>query len=225
LRLEIREIHSGYGRVPALRGVSLDVRPRGVTTIVGPNGSGKTTLLRCISGLLKLWRGDIRWGERSLKGLAPDRIVRLGLSQVPQDRHVFPSMSVRDNLLMGIHPLSRSGKRDGLERVEAWLDRFPILRDRANSNASVLSGGEQQVLVIGRALVSDPEILLLDEPFLGLSPAAQGLCADLIASLREEGRTTVVTEQDFSARVEPLTDVLIEISRGQTVGRPVELKP
>lgn len=125
---------------------------------------------------------------------------------------------------MGVHPVSREGRSAGLERVEAWLDRFPILRDRADSDASVLSGGEQQILVIGRALVSDPAIVLLDEPFLGLSPAAQELCGELIASLRAEGRTTVIAEQDFSARVKPFTDFLLEIERGQVSAGPVEVK-
>jgi branched-chain amino acid transport system ATP-binding protein len=164
--LEVEELDVHYGAIQALRGVSLRVEEGEVVTLVGANGAGKTTTLRALSGLVPPSRGTIRFASRSLVGLRPEQIVRLGLAHSPEGRGVFPQLTVRENLELGGYI-----RRDSLAPdVDRAFDRFPRLRERAGQLAGTLSGGEQQMLALVRALMSRPKLLLLDEPSLGLAP-------------------------------------------------------
>lgn len=192
LRLESVEV--SYGPIVALRGISLEVSSGQVVTVLGANGAGKTTLLRTISGLLKALKGRLEFDGQDLKRLSPDRIVRLGIAQVPEGRQLFPDLTVRENLWMGSY-----SRRDGFIR-EDWervLNYFPVLRERLAQAAGTLSGGEQQMLAIGRALMARPKLLLLDEPSLGLAPmAVQSLFKFLKELNVREEMTILLAEQN-----------------------------
>src|SRR5215216_3993283 len=166
--LEVERLEVGYGEVTALRDVSLEIAQGEIVTLIGGNGAGKTTTLKTISGLIKPTAGAIRYQGAAITGFSPDRIVALGIAQVPEGRHVFPELSVEDNLRVGAHLVrARDGVRNGLDRVYAM---FPTLRARRYQLGGTLSGGEQQMLAVGRAIVSQPRLMLLDEPSLGLAP-------------------------------------------------------
>ena len=222
--LEIRNLSAGYGRLPVLHEVSLTVAEGQVVCVIGPNGAGKTTLLRVLSGLIPPWSGLVTFRGQHIAGLPAERTVRLGIAHVPQDRHVFPAMTVRENLVLGATALQ--GGRASSEAVrltsENWMERFPILGKRADQLAGVLSGGEQQILVICRALMADPSLILMDEPSLGLSPSATDLCFELIDELRRQGRTILLVEQD-GEKVQRLVDSMYEMGFG--VLREVNLPP
>jgi len=192
--LEVRDLHAGYGRVPVLRGVSLSVPPNHIVGLLGANGAGKTTLIRAISGLAAVHSGDIRFQGVSLTGIRPESVVRRGLVQVPQGRLLFGKMSVQENLEMGGYTLH------GAAALEAALDRvqamFPALRERARESAAVLSGGEQQMLALGRALMSNPRCLLLDEPSLGLAPKALDTILDVVERIRDAGTPVLIADQN-----------------------------
>jgi branched-chain amino acid transport system ATP-binding protein len=196
--LRIRGLAAGYRRMPVLHEVSLTIVAGESVGLVGANGAGKTTLLRAISGVVRSWAGTIEFDGADIGRWPAERISRHGLAHVPQDRHVFPDLTVAENLSVGATP----GLRNGLSRTEAsaraayWLDRFPLLAKRAGQPAGVLSGGEQQMLVICRALMAGPKLLLLDEPTLGLAPLAQQQCFELLAELQRDGLTTLVVDQD-----------------------------
>ena len=195
--LEVTGLSVAYGAIQALRGVSLRVEKGSVVALIGANGAGKTTLLRAISGLLAPREGGIRFDGREIAGLRAEEIVRLGISQAAEGRQNFSGLSVRDNLLVGAFPVYRFGAR---QRIEADMlrifDIFPRLRERAAQLAGTLSGGEQQMLAIARALMASPSLLLLDEPSTGLSPLIVGSIFDVIARLRERGGTTLLVEQN-----------------------------
>ena len=187
-------LESGYGASPALRGVSLTVELGSAVAVLGANGAGKTTLLKAISGALPCWRGTVRLAGKDIHGLAPHRVARHGVAHVPEGRELFPLLSVEENLLSGAYARA---DRLGLERdLDGIYQRFPILSDLRRRAALHLSGGEQQMVAIGRALMSAPRLLMLDEPSLGLSPA---LVADIFALLKElnqrQGLTLLVVEQ------------------------------
>ena len=168
--LEVRGVVAGYGRGPAiLNGATLTVRPGQVQCIIGPNGAGKSTLLKAIAGLLPVREGEIRFKGERIDGLRPDQILRKGICFVPQERALFPKMTVRENLRMGGYVLR--DKRELEERIEEVLEQFPILRERALQHAGTLSGGQQQMLAMARTLIVEPEIVMLDEPSLGLGAA------------------------------------------------------
>jgi branched-chain amino acid transport system ATP-binding protein len=192
--LEVRDLHAGYGRVAVLRGVSLSVPPKHIVGLLGANGAGKTTLIRAISGLAAVHSGDIRFRGVSLTGVRPESVVRRGLVQVPQGRLLFGEMSVQENLEMGAYTLR------GTAAVQAALDRvqamFPALRERARQSAAVLSGGEQQMLALGRALMSNPRCLLLDEPSLGLAPKALDTILDVVERIRDAGTPVLIADQN-----------------------------
>jgi len=192
--LAIRDLDVAYGAIQALRGVSLEVGDGEIVTLIGANGAGKTTLLRTISGLLTARRGSIRLGEAELTRLPAHRIVGLGVSQVPEGRIVFANLSVRDNLDLGAYlRRDRSQVRADLERVYTL---FPRLKERERQRAGTLSGGEQQMLAIGRALMSRPRVLLMDEPSLGLAPILVREIFRTIAEISKQGMTILLVEQN-----------------------------
>jgi ABC-type branched-subunit amino acid transport system ATPase component len=195
--LELRDITSGYGDVAVIRRASM-IFPKGViTTIVGSNGAGKSTVVKVAAGLLRAWKGNIFVHGADITREPADRRVRRGIAYVPQGRIVVPEMTVRDNLMIGAHILGN--KRVAIEAAtERVLQLFPALKSRMKQQADTMSGGEQQMLAIGRALMTTPEIIMLDEPSLGLSPKFVEIVFEKLLSLRNEGLTVVMVEQKAS---------------------------
>jgi branched-chain amino acid transport system ATP-binding protein len=192
--LEVAGATVAYGSVVAVRDVSLEVGRGEIVTVLGPNGAGKTTLLRTIAGALRPQSGVVTFEGRRITGLGPEDVVRLGVALVPEGRHVFPRLTVAENLAVG--GISRAD-RDAIRRdAEALLSRFPILGERSGQLAGTLSGGEQQQLAIARALMSRPRMLLLDEPSLGLAPIVVDRIFELILELRSQGVTILLVEQN-----------------------------
>jgi branched-chain amino acid transport system ATP-binding protein len=193
--LEIRNIETYYGPVAAIRGVSLDVLEGKIVTVLGGNGAGKTTLLRTVSGIVDPQKGTIAFAGEAIQGRDPDDVVRRGIAHVPEGREVFPFLSVRDNLRMGAYIRSDA---DGIARdLEQVFGYFPILRERADMTASQLSGGQQQMLAIGRAVMAEPKLLLLDEPSLGLSPLLVKEIFAIVQRInRERGVGILLVEQN-----------------------------
>jgi branched-chain amino acid transport system ATP-binding protein len=193
--LRLLNIESAYGPIKAVRGVSLQVEPGQIATVLGSNGAGKTTILKTISGIIDPRKGSIDFEGKSIINQDPARIVSEGLVHVPEGREVFPLLSVRDNLIMGSY--TRKDK-DGVARdMETVFQYFPILKERASQNAGLLSGGQQQMLAISRAIMSDPKLILLDEPSLGLSPKLTKEIFEIVVRInRERGTTILVVEQN-----------------------------
>jgi branched-chain amino acid transport system ATP-binding protein len=192
--LEMRGAEVRHGKVTALRGVSLSVPEGGVVTIIGANGAGKTTCLRAISGLAPLTGGEIRFRGARIDGLAPDKIVALGVAHVPEGRRVFPELTVEENLRTGAF-LRRD--RDAVARdLSRVFDRFPRMKERRRQLAKTLSGGEQQMLAIGRALMARPRLLLMDEPSMGLAPVIVEEIARIVEEIAAEGVPVVLVEQN-----------------------------
>jgi len=193
--LSLANVESAYGPIKAIRGVSLKVRKGEIATVLGSNGAGKSTILKTISGVLDPTRGNVVFKGEDITAQDPAHIVRRGLVHVPEGREVFPLLSVHDNLLMGAYTRS---DRDGVARdVEAVYGYFPILRERAAQDAGLLSGGQQQMLAISRALMAAPELILLDEPSLGLSPKLTKEIFEIVVRInRERGTTILLVEQN-----------------------------
>ncbi len=192
--LEVRNVETFYGAVMALRGVSLEVKKGSIVTILGANGAGKTTLLKTISGVMEPEKGQILLNGSEIQGLEPDRIVKRGIAHVPEGREVFPFLSVEENLRMGAYVRNDGDIDRDLEMVYGY---FPILKERNRQQAGYLSGGQQQMLAIGRGLMARPKILLLDEPSLGLSPILVRDIFTIIRRLnREQGVTMMLVEQN-----------------------------
>ena len=192
--LSIEGLRSGYTRVDVLKGVSLNVPDRAIVGVLGPNGAGKTALLRAISGLNPVRAGRIEFDGLDLTGMPPDAAVRAGVVQVPQGRMLFGAMSVRENLELGAY-LQHAGREldEALERVHAL---FPVLRERSGQAAADLSGGEQQMLALGRALMARPRLLLLDEPSLGLAPKVFDTILEQVATIHAAGASILIAEQN-----------------------------
>jgi len=190
--LELENISAAYGNIRALENVSLSVAHGQVVCLLGANGAGKTTTLNCISGVVPLSGGRIRFDGEIVSGLSIDKIVARGIVQVPEGREIFPELSVLDNLLLGAW-LHRRGAGDQLERV---YDYFPRLKERAQQHGGTLSGGEQQMLMIGRALMARPKLLLLDEPSLGLSPILIEQVFAIVARIHADGVPILLVEQN-----------------------------
>ena len=192
--LALEGVAAGYGDVLAVRSVSLEVRTGECVALIGANGAGKTTTLRAITGLLPLRGGRILFEGRSLAGLDPRQIVALGLAHVPEGRQVFPSLTVLENLEMGARtPAARAARRGSLDEVFAL---FPRLEERGRQMAGTLSGGEQQMLAIGRGLMARPRLLLLDEPSLGLAPLAVRSIMEIVETVNRRGTTILLVEQN-----------------------------
>jgi branched-chain amino acid transport system ATP-binding protein len=192
--LEVEDIHTFYGNIEALKGVSLTVEEGEIVTLIGSNGAGKSTTLRSISGLNAPRSGSIRFRGREVARMAPQEIVRLGVSQSPEGRHCFPRMTVRENLDLGAYLRSdRPGITEDMDRV---FELFPRLKERERQKAGTMSGGEQQMLAIGRALMAKPRLLLLDEPSMGIAPILVDRIYETIQEINRQGMTILLVEQN-----------------------------
>jgi branched-chain amino acid transport system ATP-binding protein len=202
--LKLTDIHTFYGPVEALRGVSMEVRQGEIVCLIGNNGASKSTALMTISGILRPRSGDITFEGESIKDLPPHRIVRMGISQVPEGRRIFPRLTVKENLEMGAYITdNRQGadlrKTDKMGQFKKIFELFPVLKERQDQPGGTLSGGEQQMLAIGRALMSGPKLLLLDEPSLGLAPIITSRIFRIIQEINREGVTVLLVEQNARA--------------------------
>jgi branched-chain amino acid transport system ATP-binding protein len=195
--LDIREVHTYYGHVHALKGISLSVEAGEIVALIGANGAGKTTTLRTVSGLLRPRNGEVFIGGKSIQGMPAHEIVFKGVSHAPEGRKIFSTLSVNENLSMGAYSLSDKKRIE--EHRERIFTLFPRLKERRNQLAGTLSGGEQQMLAIGRALMSDPKILLLDEPSLGLAPLLVHAIFDTVREINRLGTTILLVEQNARA--------------------------
>jgi branched-chain amino acid transport system ATP-binding protein len=201
--LTLEGVNTYYGQVHALRHVSLEVAEGEIVAVIGPNGAGKTTLMNTISGLVHARDGHITFCGQSIANLSPEKIVRLGISQVPERRQVFATMSVMDNLILGAyHRYRRDGKEEIERDLEFVFEIFPRLNDRVKQAAGTLSGGEQQMLALGRGWMARPKLLLMDEPSLGLAPLLVKEIFRVSGELREHGMTILVVEQNARAALE-----------------------
>jgi ABC-type branched-subunit amino acid transport system ATPase component len=215
--LKAEGIHAGYGKMEILHGVSLEVRRGEMVSVIGPNGAGKSTAFKTIVGLVQPKSGRVVFDGNEITGLAPYEVLRLGLAYVPQGRIVFPQMTVLENLEMGAYIENDSARvREALERVYAL---FPVLGQRRSQKAGTMSGGEQQMLAIGRALMTAPKLVLLDEPSLGLSPKFVTLIFDKLVEMRRTGYTMMVVEQN-AAKALSVADrgYVLELGRNRFEG-------
>src|SRR5438094_10381576 len=192
--LELNDVHTFYGNIEALKGISLQVEEGEVVTLIGSNGAGKSTTLRSISGLTPPREGSIRFEDREIGETPPQDIVQLGISQAPEGRKIFPRMNVRENLELGAY-LRRDS--DGIQRdLDRVYDLFPRLKERERQKAGTMSGGEQQMLAIGRAMMAQPKLLLLDEPSIGLAPVLVERIYETIQEINRQGTTILLVEQN-----------------------------
>ncbi len=195
--LKIRNLDAGYGNLSVLRRVSIHVNAGEIVTIIGANGAGKTTLLKTVMGLLKAQSGEIIFAGKNIQQASTDTIVFSGCSLVPEGRQVFPAMPVRENLLLGAYvEFKRGNRREVARYLEHIYGLFPVLKQREHQLAGTLSGGEQQMLAMGRALMSRPRLIMLDEPSMGLAPLMVREIFNIIRKLREEGNTVLLVEQN-----------------------------
>jgi branched-chain amino acid transport system ATP-binding protein len=220
--LEISDLHVRYGHIEALHGIDLHVERGEIVTILGANGAGKSTTLLAVSGLVRPWRGSIRLGDTLLHKLPAHRIVRQGVAQAPEGRRVFGTLTVHENLSLGAF-CSRDPSRS--RQTEEWIYQlFPVLAERRAQLAGTLSGGEQQMLAIGRALMADPEILLLDEPSLGLAPILVKTIFQTLREINRAGMTIVLVEQNARAALKLAhRGYVLEVGRIALEGPAAEL--
>ena len=192
--LELKKVDAGYGGFQALFGIDLEVKAGEAVGVIGPNGAGKTTLMRVISGLIRPTRGTLTMEGTNVLTTAPHRIVSLGIAHVPENRRLFPRLSVEDNLKMGAFMPEARAKHD--QRLAFVFELFPRMKERRHQMAGTMSGGEQQMCAIGRALMSDPKLLLLDEPSAGLAPVVVQQVFELVKRIRQSGLTVLIVEQN-----------------------------
>jgi branched-chain amino acid transport system ATP-binding protein len=216
--LAIEDLHVAYGKTVALHGINLTIARGETVALIGANGAGKSTTLRAISGLLAPARGQIRFQGRSIAGRRPDQIVRQGIAHSPEERHVWPAMSVAENLTLGGFICKDRVELD--RRIDAVYERFPRLRERRQQLAGTLSGGEQQMLAIGRALMSGPALLLLDEPSLGLSPRMAQEVFEVVRELNSQGVTILLVEQNVHHALSVAARAYVYDTGRITVSRP-----
>jgi branched-chain amino acid transport system ATP-binding protein len=210
--LSINDIHTYYGESYALQGVTMEVKEGSVVALLGRNGMGKTTAIRSIIGFNPPRRGSIVYRDKELVGLRPFEIARLGIGLIPQGRHIFPSLSVKENLTASF----RTGGKEHPWTLERVYDFFPILKERAKNRGTALSGGEQQMLAIGRALMTNADLLLMDEPSEGLAPMIVREIGELILGLKSEGLSILLVEQNVTMATR-VADFVYVISNGQIV--------
>ncbi|NLG50890.1 MAG: ABC transporter ATP-binding protein [Chloroflexi bacterium] len=192
--LQVENLHVAYGAIHAVQGISFHVNEGEIVTLIGANGAGKSTTLRTISGLLRPTEGNIRFKDKSITKVAAEDIVKLGLSQVPEGRQIFAKLTVRENLEMGAY--TRRNKREIAESLERVFTSFPRLKERLNQYGGTLSGGEQQMLAMGRGLMSRPSLLLLDEPSMGLAPILVEEIFNIIQTINAQGTSIMLVEQN-----------------------------
>ncbi len=200
--LKIRNLQAGYGNLKVLKNVSMHVAQGEIVTIIGANGAGKTTLLSTIAGLLKATSGEIRFEDRDIGSMAPQKIPALGCVMVPEGRQIFADLSVEENLILGGHVLNRNGRRELARQLGHQYELFPILKERRGQYAGTLSGGEQQMLAMGRALMSKPSLIMMDEPSTGLAPLIVQDIFKVIVRMRDEGKTVLLVEQNAKAALQ-----------------------
>jgi branched-chain amino acid transport system ATP-binding protein len=220
--LALEEVVAGYGGFTVLNGTSLGAARGAITTIIGPNGAGKSTVFKTVFGLLPARSGRVLFDGREVTNFSPRRLLELGVSYVPQGRNIFPELSVRHNLELGA--TSVADRVDVAARIESVMDRFPILRERAGAQASTLSGGQQKLLEIGRGLLLEPKLMLIDEPSIGLSPLLVRETFDILQQLRARGVSILMVEQNAKRALE-ISDygVVLELGRARMQGAAREL--
>ena len=221
--LEIRNVEAGYGGQKVLRGISLEMPKGGMVTLIGPNGHGKTTLLRSISGLVKLWAGEILLGGEKINGRRAHQIVEKGIVHIPQGDMLFSDMTVYDNMMMGAYP--SAAYASATERIQTVFKLLPRLDERRNQIASTLSGGERRMLSIGRGLMANGKLLLIDEPSLGLAPLVIDQIYEVIADLKRQGIAILLVEENAS-RIVGVADRVYLLDDGKIVwsGSPSEME-
>jgi len=212
--LDVQNLVGGYGKMTILNGTSFSVPAGSITTVIGPNGAGKSTVFKAIFGMLKLREGKVVFGGRDVTGLNQRELLAAGISYVPQGRNIFPELSVRHNIKLGSVAAGRD-ITDLPDRIEAALDKFPVLRKKAAQQASTLSGGEQKQLEIARSLLLDPKLMLVDEPSIGLSPLMVKQTFDILRELRDRGVSILMIEQNARSALE-ISDYGIVLELGQT---------
>lgn len=192
--LTINDLNVYYGSIHALQGISFNVNQGEVVTLIGANGAGKSTTLRCISGIVRAKKGEVVFKDKPINNVAAHKIVKMGLSHVPEGRQIFPNLTVMENLMMGA--FTRNDKNEISASLDDVMQRFPRLRERAKQLAGTLSGGEQQMVAIGRGLMSNPSLLILDEPSMGLSPVLVEEIFSIIKQINQQGTTVLLVEQN-----------------------------
>ena len=197
--LRIRNLEAGYRKLRVLKGISLHVNAGEIVTIIGPNGAGKTTLLNTVAGLIHPSQGSILLNQQEATGIRPEAIVKLGCSLIPEGRQLFASMTVRENLVLGGYTSHKKDKMQTRRTLDSVFEAFPRLRDREHQLAGTLSGGEQQMLAIGRSLMSQPSLIMMDEPSMGLAPILVQEILTIVRNLREQGKTVLLVEQNAKA--------------------------
>lgn len=212
--LEIRNLVVNYGHIAALRGISFQVPDRSIVALIGANGAGKTTALMAISGMADAAAGSIILDDLDITDCKPSTIVEMGICHVPEGRHVFPELSVYENLIAGAIPCRRLSKADMAARIEEQFELFPRLKERRNQMAGTMSGGEQQMLAISRGLMSNPRILMLDEPSLGLAPIIVEEIFNMIEKVRAAGKTVLLIEQNASLSLQ-IADYAYAVELGE----------
>ena len=212
--LDVQGLVGGYGKMTILNGTSFSVPAGAITTVIGPNGASKSTVFKAIFGLVKLREGTIRFRGRDVTGLSARELLKAGICYVPQGRNIFPELSVRDNIELGA-VAAGAAITDMPARIEAALDRFPVLRSRAAQQASTLSGGEQKQLEIARGLLLDPQLMLIDEPSIGLSPLLIRQTFGILQALRDRGVSILLIEQNARSALQ-ISDFGIVLELGQT---------
>ena len=210
--LEVEDLRTGYGALPVLQGISFSVEEGETAVMFGLNGAGKTTTVNALAGLLPIWSGDVRLDGRSLKGLDAPRVVAAGMGLSPEGRRVFPQLSVLTNLRLGAWTRKRAGKKSVEESIARVFEYFPRLEERKDQMAGTMSGGEQQMLAIGRAIMSRPRILLIDEASLGLSPKLAQTVFQVVSQINDDGTTVVIVEQNVG--VLPYADQALVMQKG-----------
>ncbi len=210
--LFVKDLESGYGEMQVLWGINLKVKKGSITTILGPNGAGKSTTLKTVFGMIKPWKGVIEFKGEDATMLPPHKKVEVGITMVPEGRHLFPNMSVEENLILGAYT------KRAMDAMEKSLDLvyslFPILKERSKQKAGTLSGGEQQMLAIARALMTNPELILMDEPSQGLAPKLVAEVFDTVSKLKKEGMTILLVEQNVFASLE-ISDYVYVLNEGR----------
>lgn len=213
--LKVKDLEAGYGKMPAIHGVSFEVEEGKIVAILGSNGAGKTTSLKTVMGILKATKGEVIYKGENLIGVAPHLMVTKGISMVPEGRHLFPKLSILDNLMMGAYTVKDKAKIE--ETLKTIYDIFPILKERSTQLAGTMSGGEQQMVAISRALMSNPELLILDEPSLGIMPKLVDEIFDFIVKINKEMGVTIVIIEQNADKTLAFADYAYVINEGKTV--------